>query len=126
MTNKKWIGTVLGIISTVGAIIAVPWGGVIQFGSGVIFLQDNYDELEHVLDDYHQVLSLDSKINSTQAELDSVMNVLFVVANRDSLIHVMELMNRGKLPYDSIWRISESGHWYRTTIQNHYENEHHD
>ena len=67
-----------------------------------------------------------NEVSENEHKIDSLYNVLFIASNRDSLIHIIELLNRGKLPYDSIWRKSESGHWYLTTVKNHFENEHHD
>lgn len=122
----KLLSVIVGIVSTGIAVFTVDWAGVIKFGHSVNFLYDNVDELEHVLDDYHTVLGLGNKVGSAQEQLDSLKQALFITTSRDSLIHVLELMNRGKLPYDSIWRKSESGHWYLTTIKYHYDFEHND
>lgn len=126
MFAVKLIGIIVSVISVLIGVFTVDWGSLVKFGSSVNFLYENVEELEHSLDDYHAVLGLQSELTVAQNQIDSLKNVLFVVSNRDSLIHVIELMNRGKLPYDSIWRKSDSGHWYLTTIDNHFNVEHHD
>ena len=113
----KLIGLAVSIISVAIGIFTVPWANVVQFGHSVNFLYNNVEEIEHILDDYHQLLPL-------RSELDSVKKVLFETKNRDSLIHVIELLNGGKYPYDSIWHLGPSGYRYETTIEKHFNEEH--
>jgi hypothetical protein len=120
----KLIGLLIGIVSTAIGLVSVNWGALAKFGTSVSFLYDNVEHLEHMLDDGHEVLGMTSEIARCNAQIDSLKNVLFVISNRDSLIHVIELLNRGKLPYDSIWRKSNSGHWYLTTVDKHFNEEH--
>lgn len=126
MTAAKWITILVTMISTIVGALTINWQGLIQFGHSANFLYENVEELEHVLEDFHEVLGIQGEIRKVQLELDSLNNELFVRTNRDSLIHVIELMNVGKLPYDSIWRKSDSGHWYLTTVERHFNVEHND
>ena len=90
----------------------------------VVFLYEHADELDHVLDDYHKVLAMQKDIDNAHAELDSLKIVLFETESRDSLIHVIELLNGGKFPYDSIWHLGPSGYRYETTVEKHFNEEH--
>ena len=119
----KLLSVIVGIVSTGIAAFTINWQGVIQFGTSVNFLYENVEHLEHMLDDGHEVLGMKEAIKKLDHQVDSIGLVL---ANRDSLIHIIELFNRGKMPYDSIWRLSESGDWYKTTVEYHYKFEHND
>ena len=122
----KLISIAAGVVGTVFTAFSINWGGVAKFGHSVNFLYENIDEIEHVLTDYHDVLGLTHDVEICMAQIDSLKHELFIRTSRDSLIHVIELFNRGKMPYDSIWRLSDSGHWYKTTVENHYKYEHND
>lgn len=122
----KLISIIIGILGTGITLISIDWGAIVRFGTSVNFLYENVEELEHVLDDYHNVLGLGHDVEICMAEIDSLNNKLKVLENRDSLIHVISLLNRGKFPYDSIWIKSQSGHYYKTTIEKHFKEEHHD
>jgi len=120
----KWISALGGAIGAIIGIISVDWGGVVQFGQASVFMYENAEELEHMVDDYHIVLGMQSEIERSHAQIDSLKRVLFETQNRDSLIHVIELLNRGKHPYDSIWLKGPSGVYYETTITRHYKVDH--
>ena len=126
ITAAKWLSALGGIAGLVFGVLSVDWGGVAKFGTAVNFLYDNHADIEHLIDDYHSNLGLTNSVDTLRLEFDELKEELFVKVNRDSLIHIIELFNRGKQPYDSIWRLSESGHWYKTTVENHYKFEHND
>lgn len=116
---KATLITAGSIITVLSALFAFNWSGVIQFGSSLNFMYNHAEQLEHVLTDGHDVLKMQKKV-------DSLENVVKVLANRDSLIHAMELINRGKYPYDSVYLESESGHLFITTVEEHFINSHND
>jgi hypothetical protein len=124
MTAAKWITILITIVSTVVGALTINWAGIIKFGHSMNFVYENADELDHIVEDFHDVLSMQDQINAANIKIDSLNYKLFVASNRDSLIHIIELLNRGKIPYDSIWRKSESGHWYVTTVDKHFREEH--
>ena len=119
MRAAGWIGVLVTTISILVGALTIPWGRVAEFGTSVNFLYENHAELEHILEDYHDLLSL-------RAELEDLEKLVNIVTNRDSLLHVLELLDRGKFPYDSLWLKSQSGHPYETTIEEHFDAEHHD
>ena len=122
----KLLAVAAGLVGTAITAFTVDWGSVAKFGHSVNFLYEHIDEIEHLLDDGHQQLNLNTEVADIRIDVDSLNYKIFIVSNRDSLLHIIDLFNSGKLPYDSIWRKSESGHWYLTTVKNHFENEHHD
>ena len=113
----KLIGLGVSIISVTIGIFTVPWASVIQFGHSMKFVYEHAADMEHIVDDYHELLPL-------RDELDSVKRVLFETKNRDSLISVISHLNRGKFPYDSIWVKGPSGVWYMTTMEKHFTEDH--
>lgn len=120
----KLIGLAVSIVSVVLGIITIDWSSTVKFGHSVVFLYEHVEEIDHVLDDYHQILGMQVEIDKAHRELDSLKRVLFETKSRDSLIHVIELLNGGKYPYDSIWHLGPSGYRYETTIEKHFNEEH--
>ena len=114
----KWVSAISTAIGIIIGILSVDWGAVARFGHASVFLYDNVEEVEHLVEDQHLVFDMNQDIVGLHKIIDSLEH------KQDSLEHIVRLFNRGKLPYDSIWRKSESGHWYLTTVENHINNEH--
>ena len=126
MFAVKLIGLAVSVASVIIGVLTINWSGVIKFGHSVNFLYDNVEEMEHILDDFHQVLSLEQQIAESNRQIDSLKKVLFETRSRDSLISVISHLNRGKFPYDSIWVKGPSGTWYMTTMEKHFTEDHED
>jgi hypothetical protein len=126
----KLLAILAGLVGTAFTAFTVDWGTVAKFGHSVNFLYEHIDEIEHLLEDGHVQLDaqveVKAVINALRIDVDSINYKLFIVSNRDSIIHIVDLFNRGKFPYDSLWIRSQSGHYYKTTVKAHFEDEHHD
>ena len=114
----KLIGLAISIVTAIIGIISVDWGSVARFGHSITFLYERVDEIDHLLSDFHEILSLQSEVDYTHKKIDSLIYV------NDSLSHSLELVNAGKYPYDSIYRVGPSGYGFVTTVEKHFNEEH--
>lgn len=114
----KKIASIIGAIGIIGSLFAINWSIPLAKANDFEYIMSHIEEIEHVLDDHHEVLSLWDKLDSLNRELQALDDF------RDSVIHVIELLSVGKSPYDSIWIKGPSGFWYETTIEDHFLNEH--
>ncbi len=101
---------------TAGAGILYKWDDISKFTYRTNYLYGHVDTLKHLIDDHHEVLHLNNRIELFGA------NYLKTKKEVDSLKMVIKMIEIGKFPYDSIWVKSRSGHFYKTTVKDYLSN----
>ena len=108
-TKLSLIAVFTTTISIFGGVL-YKWSDIAAFTHKTEFLYKHVDEIEHLIEDNHEVLALREKLHAVELRL------LGETKRADSLSFVIRIINTGKYPNDSIYMKSKSGHYYTTTI----------
>lgn len=107
-------GVITTMVSVIGAIITGViaiggnWSEISEMMRKTDIIYEHADELEHMINDSHEVLQYRAEHTRDYVEMRHRI---------DSLENIIELMERGKHPYDSIWVQYPNGTWHLTTIE---------
>lgn len=121
---KQYKGRITALVSVVGPIllgliwVANNWDRGVAFVNRVDFIYDNAESVEHVIEDYNELLN--------SISFASEQTALFYRENNrleqkvDSLMNIIDIMAYGKVPYqDTIWYMNEYGQWIKCNIKEH-------